>query len=121
MSSKAVWIVGQYEVLRVDRSASALVDEDVRVPMLHVMIVLVIPRSNASMPQNAGDLVLDSQADGSHRVPERFFRNDLRRRHQGKHCLHVRSDAFQPGGAYSASDSDWYSRQVDLSTGLGSN
>ena len=30
---------------------------------------------------------------------------------KGNTVYTVRSDAFQPGGAYSASDSDWYSRQ----------
>ena len=30
----------------------------------------------------------------------------------------VKSDAFQPGGAYSASDSDHLLGKVDLSTGL---
>ena len=47
-----------------DRSASAHVKEDVRVPKLHANHRARGTRSNASIPQNAGDLVLDSQADG---------------------------------------------------------
>ena len=40
---------------------------------------------------------------------------------KGNTVYAVRSDAFQPGGAYSASDSDWILGKVDLSTGLCSN
>jgi hypothetical protein len=37
---------------------------------------------------------------------------------KGNTVYAVRSDAFQPGGAYSASDSDGILGKVDLSTGL---
>jgi len=98
---------------------------------------------------SAGDLVLDSQADG-----DLIFINAPGSPNQAGLLLHlsngtanqitvddtvfptapsgtiyvvdtkgnkvyaVRSDAFQPGGAYSASDSDGILGKVDLSTGL---
>jgi hypothetical protein len=98
---------------------------------------------------SAGDLVLDSQADG-----DLIFINAPGSRDQAALRLHlsngtstqitvddtvfptapsgtiyvvdtggntvyaVRSEAFQPGGAYSASDSDGILGKVDLSTGL---
>jgi hypothetical protein len=97
----------------------------------------------------AGDLVLDSQADG-----DLIFINAADSKNQAVLRLHltngtmtqitvddtvfptapsgtilvvdtkgntvyaVKSDAFQPGGAYSASDSDGILGKVDLSTGL---
>ena len=97
----------------------------------------------------AGDLVLDSQADG-----DLIFINQPGTENQAGLLLHltngtntqitvddtvfpttasgtilvvdtkgdtvyaVKSDAFQPGGAYSASDSDGILGKVDLSTGL---
>ena len=96
---------------------------------------------------SAGDLVLDSQADG-----DLIFVNAPGSPNQAALLLHlstpskitvddtvfpttpsgtiyvvdtagdtvyaVKSDAFQPGGAYSASDSDGILGKVDLSTGL---
>ena len=98
---------------------------------------------------SAGDLVLDSQADG-----DLIFINAADSENQAALHLHltngtaaqitvddtvfpttpsgtilvvdtngdtiyaVKSDAFQPGGAYSASDSDGILGKVDLSTGM---
>jgi hypothetical protein len=105
--------------------------------------------SDSLKVDSAGDLVLDSQADG-----DLIFINSPGSPNQASLLLHlsdgsanqitvddtvfptapsgtifvvdtkgdavyaVKSDAFQPGGAYSASDSDGILGKVDLSTGL---
>jgi hypothetical protein len=112
---------------------------------------VIIPQSDPDSLKVdcAGDLVLDSQADG-----DLIFINAADSKNQAVLRLHltngtmtqitvddtvfptapsgtilvvdtkgntvyaVKSDAFQPGGAYSASDSDGILGKVDLSTGL---
>ena len=112
---------------------------------------VVVPQSDPDSLKvdSAGDLVLDSQADG-----DLIFINAADTENQAALRLHltngtttqitvddtvfptapsgtilvvdtkgdtvyaVTSDAFQPGGAYSASDSDGILGKVDLSTGL---
>jgi hypothetical protein len=114
---------------------------------------LVVPQADPDSLKvdSAGDLVLDSQADG-----DLIFINAADSKNQAALRLHltlpnskkpqvtvddtvfptapsgtilvvdtngdtvyaVKSDAFQPGGAYSASDSDGILGKVDLSTGI---
>jgi hypothetical protein len=112
---------------------------------------VVVPQADPDSLKvdSAGDLVLDSQADG-----DLIFINAADSKNQAALRLHlsngtskqitvddtvfptapsgtilvvdtggdtvyaVKSDAFQPGGAYSASDSDGILGKVDLSTGL---
>jgi hypothetical protein len=112
---------------------------------------VVVPQADPDSLKvdSAGDLVLDSQADG-----DLIFINAADTENQAALRLHltngtinqvtvddtvfppaqsgtilvvdtkadaiyaVKSDAFQPGGAYSASDSDGILGKVDLSTGL---
>jgi hypothetical protein len=112
---------------------------------------VVVPQADPDSLKvdSAGDLVLDSQADG-----DLIFINAADTQNQAALRLHltngtakqitvddtvfptapsgtilvvdtkadkvyaVKSDAFQPGGAYSASDSDGILGKVDLSTGL---